>query len=175
MLYGAHYKYLRSWIRPVTRILCGRVTIIWPSNHPLSQSVDWIPKGAAQRGRTEVAVLSARHSAPEHDPCMTSEHRTTVIWIRLGVAFEEAGNRSAWRKPSKSGWDQLKLNPHTTFVVEVEGVNDVHYASLTSLTQSEGTNEAKVDKTTATRSRWAWACNSHTKSMSRHFYRLIHF
>ena len=27
--------------------------------------------------------------------------------------------------PSKSGWDQRKLSPHTTFVVEVEGVIDV--------------------------------------------------
>ena len=50
----------------------------------------------------------------------------------LRVNFEEGGNRSARRKPSKSGWDRPKLNPHTTFVVEVEGVIDVHYASLTS-------------------------------------------
>ena len=49
----------------------------------------------------------------------------------LGVNFEEGGNRSARRKPSKSGGDRLKLNPHTTFVVEVKGVIDVHYASLT--------------------------------------------
>ena len=40
----------------------------------------------------------------------------------LRVNFEEGGNRSARRKPSKSGWDRLKLNPHTTFAVEVEGV-----------------------------------------------------
>ena len=53
-------------------------------------------------------------------------------WNKLGVNFEEGGNRSAQRKPSKSGRDRLKLNPHTTFVVEVEGVIDVHYASLTS-------------------------------------------
>ena len=54
-------------------------------------------------------------------------------WNKLGVNFEEGGNRSARRKPSKSGWDRLKLNPHTTFfLVEVEGVIDVHYASLTS-------------------------------------------
>ena len=46
--------------------------------------------------------------------------------------FEEGGNRSARSKPSKSGWDQLKLSPHATFVVEVEGVIDVRYASLTS-------------------------------------------
>ena len=26
----------------------------------------------------------------------------------------------------------MKFNPHTTFLVEVEGVTDVHYASLTS-------------------------------------------
>ena len=54
-------------------------------------------------------------------------------WNKLGVNFEEGGNRSARRKPSKSGWDRLKLNPHTTFfVVEVESVIDVHYTSLTS-------------------------------------------
>ena len=41
-------------------------------------------------------------------------------WNKLGVNFEEGGNRSARRKPSNS------------FVVEVEGVIDVHYASLTS-------------------------------------------
>ena len=59
--------------------------------------------GSAQRGRIEGAVLPARRSAPEHDPCMTSEHSTTARWIRLGVDFEEGGNRSARRKPSKSG------------------------------------------------------------------------
>ena len=94
----------------------------WPANHPLSQSVDWIAKGAAQRSWTEGAVQPARRSAPEHDPYMTSEHSTTARWIRLGVDFEEGGNRSARGKPSKSGWDRLKLSPHTTFVVEVEGV-----------------------------------------------------
>ena len=35
-------------------------------------------------------------------------------WIRLGVNFEEGGNQSACRKTSKSGWDRLKLKPHTT-------------------------------------------------------------
>ena len=63
---------------------------------------------------------------------MNSEHSTTARWIRLGVNFEEGGNRSTRRKPLKSGSDRLKLNPHTTFVVEVEGVIDVQYASLTS-------------------------------------------
>ena len=92
-----------------------------------------ISKGAAQRSRTEGAVLPVRRSAPEHNPYMTSkQHSTTARWIRLGVNFEEGGNRSARRKPSNSGWDRLKLNPHTTFVVEVEGVIDVHYASLAS-------------------------------------------
>ena len=67
---------------------------------------------------------------------MTSEHSTTARWIRLGVDFEEGGNRSARGKPSKPGWDRLKLNPHT-FVVEVEGVIDVHYTSLTSLTNEQ--------------------------------------
>ena len=92
-----------------------------------------ISKGAAQRGRTEGAVLPVRRSAPEHNPYMTSmQYSTRARWIRLGVNFEEGGNRSARRKPSKSGWDRLKLNPHTTFVVEVKGVIDIHYASLTS-------------------------------------------
>ena len=64
---------------------------------------------------------------------MNSEHSTTARWIRLGVNFEEGGNRSTRRKSLKSGSDRLKLNPHTTFVVvEVEGVIDVQYASLTS-------------------------------------------
>ena len=53
-------------------------------------------------------------------------------WNNLGVNFEEGGSRSARRKPSKSGWDRLKLNPRTLFVLEVEGVIDVNYASLTS-------------------------------------------
>ena len=44
----------------------------WPANHPLSQSVDWIAQGSAQRSRTEGAVLPARRSAPEHDPYMSS-------------------------------------------------------------------------------------------------------
>ena len=70
--------------------------------------------------------------------CVTLEHSTTARWIRLGVDFEEGGNRSARRKPSKSGWDRLKLNPHTTFVVEVEGVIDVHYASLASKASTPG-------------------------------------
>ena len=110
----------------------------WPANHPLSQSVDWIAKGAAQRSRTKGAMQPARRSAPEHDPCMTSEHSTTARWIRLGVDFEEGGNRSARGKPSKSGWDRLKLSLHTTFVVEVEGVIDLHYASLTSQAVQHG-------------------------------------
>ena len=63
-----------------------------------------ISKGAAQQGWTEEAVLPVRHSAPEHNPYMTSkQHSTTARWIRLGVNFEEGGNRSAQRKPLKSG------------------------------------------------------------------------
>jgi len=95
-------------------------------------------KGAAQRGRTEGAVLPVRRSAPEHNPYMTSkQHSAIARWIRRGDEFEEGGNRSARRKPSKSGWDRLKLNPHTTFVVEVEGVIDVHYASLASQNETQ--------------------------------------
>ena len=63
----------------------------WPANHPSSQSVDWIAKGAAQQSPTEGAVLSGRRLVPEHDPYMTSEHSTTARWIRLGVDFEEGG------------------------------------------------------------------------------------
>ena len=53
-------------------------------------------------------------------------------WYNEESIFAEGGNRSAQRKPLKSGWDRLKLNPHTTFVVEVEDVIDVYYTSLTS-------------------------------------------
>ena len=38
----------------------------------------------------------------------------TAYWIKLRVNFAEGGNRIAQRKPSKSGWDRLKLDPHTT-------------------------------------------------------------
>ena len=110
----------------------------WSANPPLSQSVHWIAKGAAQRSRTEGAVQLARRSAPEHDPYMTLEHSTTARWIRLRVDFEVGGNRSTRGKLSKSGWDRLKLSPHTTFVVEVERVIDVHYASLTSQAVQHG-------------------------------------
>ena len=54
-----------------------------------------ISKGAAQRDRTEGAVLPVRRSAFGYDPYMTSkQHSTTARWIRLGVNFEEGGNRS---------------------------------------------------------------------------------
>ena len=79
-------------------------------------------KDAAQRGRIDGAVQPAGCSVPENDPCMTSEHRITAWWVRLGVDFEEGGHRSARRNPLKSGWGRLKLNSHTTFVVEVERV-----------------------------------------------------
>jgi len=84
----------------------------------------------SKQRRTE--SIQRRPWQPLYGPWVTLEHSTTARWIRLVVDFEEGGNRSAWRKPSKSGWDRLKLNPHTTFAVEVEGVIDVHYASLTS-------------------------------------------
>ena len=104
----------------------------------IAQISIWIWSNALykfQRGRTEGAVLPVRRSAPEHNLYMTSkQHSITVRWIRLGVNFEEGRNRSARRKPSRSGWVRLKPNPHTTFVVEVEGVIDVPYASLASRT-----------------------------------------
>ena len=69
---------------------------------------------------------------------MTSEHS---LWIRLGVDFEKGGNRSGRRKPSKSGWDGLKLNRQTTFVVEVEGVIDFqrvqHWKSIQMVTHPD--------------------------------------
>ena len=67
---------------------CGMSRRRRPANHPFSQSVDWIAKSAAQRGRTEGAVLPVRRSAAEHDPYVTSEYSTTARWIRLGVNVE---------------------------------------------------------------------------------------
>ena len=66
--------------------------------------------------------------------CAASNKGNWNSWClyKLGVNFKEGGNQSGRRKPSKSGWDRLKLNPHTTFVVEVEGVIEVHCASLTT-------------------------------------------
>ena len=46
-------------------------------------------------------------------------------WLDVG------GNQSAWRKPLKSGWDPLKLNPGTTLLIEEGGV--IHFARLTLL------------------------------------------
>ena len=46
--------------------------------------------------------------------------------------FDEGGNRSTQRKPSKSGWNQMKNSAHdTTFAVEVGGVINDQYAGLT--------------------------------------------
>ena len=108
------------------------VSNIWPANRPFSQSEPELRRTQFNEvGSKELcSQLGARSVNTTH--VLTSEHSTTARWVRLGVDFEEGGNRSARRKPSKSGWDRLKLNPHTTFVVEVEGVIDVHYASLTS-------------------------------------------
>ena len=42
-------------------------------------TVELIPSSLAGKGgRAEGAVLPARRSAPEHDPCMTSEHSATA-------------------------------------------------------------------------------------------------
>ena len=38
-----------------------------------------ISKGAAQRGRTEGAVLPVRRSAPQHNPYMTSKQQCTTV------------------------------------------------------------------------------------------------
>ena len=64
----------------------------------------------------------ARGSVTKRNTCMTPEHSTKARWIRLEVDFKDAGIRS---KPLRLGWDQLKLNPRATFVVNVEGVIDV--------------------------------------------------
>ena len=56
-----------------------------------------------------------------------------LIENKLGVNFDEGGNRSTRRKPSKSGWDRLKLNPHTYSICSRGGrCEEVNYASLTS-------------------------------------------
>ena len=100
-------------------------------------------KELIQRGRIEGAVQPAGRSVPEHDSCLTSEHSTTARWIRLRGDFEGGGNRSERRKPSKSGWDRLKLYPHTTFVVEMEGVIDfqcVQYRNSIQMVTHPGIN-----------------------------------
>ena len=81
--------------------------------------------------KTEWRLMIFTQEAPLTQRWFSGRSCIRSNW-NLRVNFEEGGNRSARRKPSKSGWDRLKLNPHTTFVVEVEGVIDVQYASLTS-------------------------------------------
>mgnify|MGYP007094272032 CR=1 FL=1 len=44
-------------------------------------------KGRSSTSRIAGAVQPAGRSVPEHDPCKTSEHRTTARWIRQGVGF----------------------------------------------------------------------------------------
>ena len=59
----------------------------------------------------------------------------------LRAQHQEGGNRSAREKPSKSGWNRLKVNPHTTFVVEVDGVIDFqrvrHRKSIQTVTHPD--------------------------------------
>ena len=100
------------------------VSNIWPANRPFSQSEPELRRTQFNEvGSKELcSQLGARSVNTTH--VLTSEHSTTARWVRLGVDFEEGGNRSARRKPSKSGWDRLKLNPHTTFAEEVQGVID---------------------------------------------------
>ena len=76
-----------------------------------------ISNGAAQRGRTEEAVLPVTRSAPEHNPYMTSkQHSTTARWIRLGVNFDDmtsqatAGQPNAAQKSSKMAEIQIRFS-----------------------------------------------------------------
>ena len=91
------------------------VSNTWSADLPFSQSETKLPRTQLNKvGSKELcSQLGARPL------------NMTPRWIKLGVNFEEGGNRSARRKPSKSGWDCPKLIPHTTLVVEVEGVIDV--------------------------------------------------
>ena len=54
-------------------------------------------------------------------------------YVLAWVGFDERNqrNRRTRRKPSTSAWDRPKLSRLKTFVVEVGGVNDDHYAILT--------------------------------------------
>ena len=83
---------------------------------------DWMTKGAAQRGRTEGAVLPARRPAPEHDPCMTSEHSTTAWWNRPGVDFEERGKPEYPEKNPRSrieiDWNSAHIRPEPELNLE---------------------------------------------------------
>ena len=102
------------------------VSNIWPANHFFSQfETELRGTQLNEVGSKELcSQLGARPLNTTHE-WPRSEHSTTAEWIRQGVDFEEDENRRARKKPSKSGWDRLKLNPHATFLVEVEGVFDL--------------------------------------------------
>ena len=65
----------------------------------------------------DVVVMIFTQEAPPTQKWFSGRSCIRSNWnYKLGVNFEEGGNRSARRKPSKSGRDRLKLNAHTTFV-----------------------------------------------------------
>ena len=85
----------------------------------------WIAKGAAQTGSAE-CIWKAPQAAAKLS-CMIPEHSTQARCFWLGVDFGEGGKPEYPEK--KSGWDRLKLSPHTA---EVGGANVEYNANLTS-------------------------------------------
>jgi len=85
----------------------------------------WIAKGEAQTGSTE-CIWKAPQAAAKRS-CMIPEHSTQARCFWLGVDFGEGGKPEYPEK--KSGWDRLKLSPHTA---EVGGANVEYNANLTS-------------------------------------------
>ena len=56
---------------------------------------------------TEGAVQPTMRSAPEHNPCMTSEHSTTARWNGHGVGFEGGGKPEY---PEKNPRSQIEID-----------------------------------------------------------------
>ena len=100
------------------------VSYIWPANCPFSQ---W----ETELRRTQLYEVGSKELCSQLG---ARPLNTTHVWPRSaapqpeGLDWESILRREETgvpEKPSKSGWDRLKLNPHTTFVVEVEDVIDV--------------------------------------------------
>ena len=57
------------------------------------------------------AAVPARCSAPEHDPCVTSEHSTTARRKKLGVNFVKGGKPECPEKIAQRKIDIGKSQP----------------------------------------------------------------
>ena len=78
---------------------------MWPAKRPYLQSETELLRAWLDEVRPkELCCRLGARSAPEHEPCMTSEHSTTARSNRLGVAFAEGGKPEYLEKnPSESG------------------------------------------------------------------------